>query len=168
MIEPALPPAPDDAIREIERLLYHEARLLDTGCFDAWLDLFTADAIYWVPSRPGQTDPRGVASIIYEDRGLLTMRVRRLVHPRAHALAPAPRTTHLVSNIELLDVDNGKDECCVGSAFLIVEHRDPNHRIFSGRCTHTLRRVDGVLKIASKRVDLVDCDGLHTAMTIPF
>ena len=35
---------------EIEQFLYREARLLDTQQFEAWLDLFTEDACYWVPA----------------------------------------------------------------------------------------------------------------------
>ena len=41
----------------VAQFLYHEARLLDTGQLEAWLDLFTEDATYWVPLERGQKDP---------------------------------------------------------------------------------------------------------------
>lgn len=160
-----LAPAASD---EIARFLYHEARLLDAGRFADWLDLFAADGIYWVPSQPGQTDPRTVPSIIYEDRGLLALRVERLLHPRAHVLVPMPRTTHLLANLEARAEDGKPDAPQVASAFLMVEHREDRQRIFSGRCTHHLCRRDGLWKIGLKRVDLADCDGVHGAITIPF
>jgi benzoate/toluate 1,2-dioxygenase subunit beta len=149
--------------RAVERFLFRETKLLDAGRFEDWLDLFAPDGIYWVPSRPGQTDRKGVASIVYEDRSILAMRVRRLIQGRALVLAPPPRTTHLVSNVEVVSTDPIVAE----SAFLVAEYRDGNRRVFAGRCRHALTQVDGALKIAEKRVDLIDCDGVLGAMTIP-
>jgi 3-phenylpropionate/cinnamic acid dioxygenase small subunit len=40
-----------EMIREVEQLLYWEARLLDERRFHAWLDLFTDDVRYWMPVR---------------------------------------------------------------------------------------------------------------------
>src|SRR4051812_13028370 len=57
--------------------LEHEARLLDEAKFDDWLALFTADAWYWVPSEPGQSNPHDTVSLIYDDRRLLETRGRR-------------------------------------------------------------------------------------------
>jgi hypothetical protein len=45
--------------------------VLDTGQFEAWLKLFEPHGIYWIPSKPGQTDPLNVASSIYEDHAIL-------------------------------------------------------------------------------------------------
>ena len=36
---------------EVEDFLYHEARLLDERRFHEWLDLFTEDLVYWMPTR---------------------------------------------------------------------------------------------------------------------
>jgi benzoate/toluate 1,2-dioxygenase beta subunit len=79
-----------------------------------------------------------------------------------------PRTTHVIGIVELVDADAAKGEYRVASAFVMAEYRDDRRRIFSGRCAHTVRGVEGGLRIALKRVDLVDCDGLHAAMAIPF
>jgi benzoate/toluate 1,2-dioxygenase beta subunit len=151
--------------RTVERFLFREAKLLDTGMFEDWLELFAPDGTYWVPSRPGQTDRKGVASIVYEDRAILAMRVRRLVQGRALVLAPAPRTAHLVSNIEIVAADPAT--VIAESALLVAEYRDGDRRIFAARCRHALIRIDGALRIAEKRVDLIDCDAVLGAMTIP-
>jgi benzoate/toluate 1,2-dioxygenase subunit beta len=148
------------ALAEASDLLHREARLLDEGRFEDWLDLFTPDGIYWVPSRRDQTDPRGVASIIYEDRAILALRVERLAAARAHALTPMPRTTHLVGNIELLAAND------VACALVVVEHRNDRQRLYSGRCRYRLRRGDGALRIALKRVDLADCEGILAPISI--
>ena len=63
--------------------------------------LYAPQGIYWMPSQPDQTDPLNVASIIYEDHAILSIRVQRLLEARALVLTPMPRTTHLVSNIEV-------------------------------------------------------------------
>ena len=35
---------------QAEAFLYREALLLDEGDYDAWLDLFTRDAVFWMPA----------------------------------------------------------------------------------------------------------------------
>ena len=94
--------------RRIELFLLEEARLLDAGQFEDWLKLYEPQGIYWMPSQPGQTDPLNVASIMYEDHAILSMRVQRLLEARALVLTPMPRTTHLVSNIEAKEADGGE------------------------------------------------------------
>src|SRR5678815_1776521 len=88
---------------EVEQLLYHEAWLLDRGRLDEWLALFTDDATYWIPLQADQVDPLATSSIVYDDRRLLEVRVRRFQHPRAHARLPAPRTVHQVGNVQVLE-----------------------------------------------------------------
>jgi len=82
-----------------EQFLFHEAHLLDTQCFEEWLALFAEDATYWVPLEQGQKDPHQTASLIYDDRTLLELRVKQMRHPRAHARSPlrAPSTRSATS-----------------------------------------------------------------------
>jgi 3-phenylpropionate/cinnamic acid dioxygenase small subunit len=152
------------ALVEATAFLYREARLLDDGRFEEWLDLFTPDGTYWIPSRHGQTDPRGVASIIYEDRSILALRVQRLAEARAHAMSPMPRTTHLIGNVELVEAK--ADAATIDCTLIVVEHRNERQRIYSGRCRYALRAMDGDLRIASKRIDLVDCDAILAPIVI--
>jgi benzoate/toluate 1,2-dioxygenase subunit beta len=152
--------------REVELFLLREAKLLDAGEFESWLSLYAPQGIYWMPSRPGQTDPKGVASIIYEDHAILAIRVRRLLEARALVLTPMPRTTHLISNIEVA-VGENSDQFTAEAAFICVEHQGEQQRLYSGRQAHQLVRANGSFRIALKRVMLVDCDGRHPAMTIP-
>ncbi len=156
---------PYDTQRDVELFLLREAKLLDTGAFEAWLALYAPQGIYWMPSKPGQTDPKGVASIIYEDYAILAIRVRRLLEARALVLTPMPRTTHLISNIEVTPAAGG--EFAAAAAFMCVEHQGDQQRLYSGRHTHRLVRQDGSFRIALKRVELIDCDGKHSPMTIP-
>ena len=151
--------------REIELFVLREARLLDSGEFEAWLELYAPQGIYWMPSQPDQTDPLNVASIVYEDHAILAIRVQRLLEARALVLTPMPRTTHLVSNIEALE--SGADHYTVDAAFICVEQQGERQRMYSGRQTHQLSRHDGSFRIKLKRVNLINCDGTHSPIAIP-
>jgi phenylpropionate dioxygenase-like ring-hydroxylating dioxygenase large terminal subunit len=78
-----------------------------------------------------------------------------------------PGTPHIIGNIEASEINAAKRECQVESAFLMSEYREQDRRIFSGRYLHVLRLEGNELKIPLKRVDLIDCDGIHTAMSMP-
>ena len=145
--------------------LLREAKLLDSGEFEDWLALYAPEGIYWMPSQPGQTDPKGVASIIYEDYAILAIRVRRLLEARALVLTPMPRTTHLISNIEI--GKGAADQLVAEAAFMCVEHQGDQQRLYSGRHIHHLVRQNGSFRIALKRVMLANCDASHSPMTIP-
>jgi 3-phenylpropionate/cinnamic acid dioxygenase small subunit len=149
-----------------ERFLLYEARLLDEARFDDWLALFTSDGWYWVPSEPDQENPHDTVSLIYDDRRLLETRVRRLASPRIYSQEPRSRTSRIVGNVSIEDSDN--DACTVRSKFLMIEYRRESQRIFGGTTFHHLVRTDGGIRIASKRVDLVNCDAPLDGIVVPF
>ena len=151
--------------RRIKRFLFKEARLLDAGRFAEWLELYEPQGIYWMPSQPGQTDPLNVASIMYEDHAILSIRVQRLLEARALVLTPMPRTTHLVGNIEAEQSEDG--EFVVDAAFICVEHQAERQKIYSGRHAYRLSRHDDSFRIKMKRVALMNSDGVHSPMAIP-
>jgi 3-phenylpropionate/cinnamic acid dioxygenase small subunit len=149
-----------------EQFLLHEARLLDDGKFDDWLALFAADAWYWVPSEPNQTDPLETVSLIYDDRRLLETRVRRLSSPRMYSQEPRSRTSRIVANVTI--EETGGNSCTLRSKFVMIEYRREQQRIFGGTALHRLTRTDSRIMIAWKRVDLVNCDAPLDGITIPF
>lgn len=155
-------------VREIEEFLFHEARLLDERRFEDWMELFTEDGVYWVPAEEGQDNPTDTVSIFHDNRQLMEVRIRRLRHPANHAQRPPSRTRHLVTNVVLDDTDAETGELDVASNLQMAEYRDDERRTFAAAVTHRLRRVDGALRIARKRIDLIDCDAAHGPMSIPF
>jgi 3-phenylpropionate/cinnamic acid dioxygenase small subunit len=146
--------------------LLHEALLLDDGKFDDWLALFTPEAWYWVPSEPDQADPVETVSLIYDDRRLLETRIRRLASPRMYSQEPRSRTSRIVTNATIEEA--GKDACTVRSKFVMIEYRREHQRLFGGTVLHRLIQKNGRIMIASKRVDLVNCDAPLDGITIPF
>lgn len=151
---------------EIEQFLYHEARLLDTGQLEAWLDLFTEDATYWLPLEREQKDPFETSSIVHDDRTLLELRVKQARHPRAHARQPLARTVHQVSNIMASEIGNG--ETRVHSTLQLIEFRNEKQRVYGALVEHRLRRAGDGFRIAHKRVDLVNSEGELDGIAILF
>src|SRR5207248_11537462 len=141
-----------------ERFLQHEARLLDEGKFDDWLALFTPDGCYWVPSQPDQDNPHDTVSLIYDDRRLLETRVRRLASPRIYSQEPRSRTSRIVSNVSIEETTTDGTAATVRSKFQLLEYRRETQRLFGGTCLHRLVRRGDEIRIAWKRVDLVNCD----------
>lgn len=152
--------------REIEEFLFHEARLLDERRFEEWMALFTEDGVYWVPAEEGQDNPVDTVSIFYDTRQLMEVRIRRLRHPANYAQRPPSRTRHLVTNIVVESVAGAEIEAA--SNLMMAEYRDDDQRVFAASVRHRLRREPVGIRIAMKRVDLVNCDAAHGPMSIPF
>src|SRR5262249_574190 len=134
--------------------------------FEEWLALFTQSAWYWGPIEPNQDSPLTTVSLMYDDRRLLETRVRRLAGSRMHAQEPRARTSRIIANVTPRERRGPSPP--VRSKFMMVEYRCNDQRLFAGTCSHELVRVDGRLRIASKRVDLVNCDAPLDGLVVPF
>ena len=98
-----------DTVRDF---LYREARYLDDKDWDNWLELYAADASFWMPSWDDNDelteDPQREISLIwYGNRTGLEDRVFRIKTERSSASIPDTRTSHNISNIELLEQADG-------------------------------------------------------------
>jgi ethylbenzene dioxygenase subunit beta len=147
--------------QEAEDFLYEEARLLDERLFEAWLDLFTEDGIYWIPIVE-DADPTTQTSILYDDSQLRQMRVHHLLHERNFAQSPPSRTVHQVSNVQVWAWDQA-DEALVRCNLVVYEIRAGDHlqlglgqqRALAGKCEYRLRHHCG-WRIACKKVVLIN------------
>ncbi|WP_460371411.1 benzoate 1,2-dioxygenase small subunit [Pseudomonas sp. Tul1A2] len=102
-----------DTVRDF---LFREARYLDDGQWDQWLELYAADATFWMPAWDDNDtlteDPQSEISLIwYGNRGGLEDRIFRIKTERSSATIPDTRTSHNLSNIEI--VVQSADECQV-------------------------------------------------------
>lgn len=164
--DPAADRPPQHA--ELRRFLLREARYLDEKRWDAWLALYADDGDYWAPLSPQQPDPLNHASLFYEDRLLMRLRIRRFAHPHAFSQQPPSRTVHLVSNVMLDGFDPKTGACTVNSRFLMLDYRREHCLVFGGAYTHSLVRVGGDFRIRRKRVDLINSDAPHESIQIYF
>jgi benzoate/toluate 1,2-dioxygenase beta subunit len=100
-------------VQEATQFLYREARALDDKDWDEWLAHYAPDAEFWMPSWDDDdklvTDPQTEISLIwYGHKGGLEDRVFRIRTERSSATSlPEPRTSHNISNVEILDQAGG-------------------------------------------------------------
>jgi 3-phenylpropionate/cinnamic acid dioxygenase small subunit len=143
---------------EVEQFLYRQSECLDTRDWDGWLDLFAPTGLYWIPAHPDHPSPDGRPSICCEDRYLMRTRIKRLCNPKAWSQLPPHRTSHVVSNVSIVD-DGGESGIIVAqSRFHMVELRWDKQRYMAGRYRHRLIRAGADLKIDLQRVDLLNYD----------
>ena len=145
----------DDDLRDF---LYAEARMLDEGRFEEWLGLFTPDAHYWMPLEWQQQDPKLVTSLLYEDMFMLKLRVERLKGARTFSQKPKSRCHHVLQRPFIDKVDREAGTFQTVTPMHYVETRLDDQFLLAITARHDLVLVDGALKIALKRVDLVNCD----------
>jgi len=138
-------------------LLEREARLLDQGRFEDWLELYAPECLYWVPGTPDGGDPRREVAIAFDDRRQLESRIYRVRTGYAWSQIPQSRTVHLVSNVEVFRTE-APSVWMVRSNFLLSEFRSGESRILSGWCAHRVAEEAGRLQILVKQVNLIDCD----------
>jgi benzoate/toluate 1,2-dioxygenase subunit beta len=156
-----LGPVPDGFDRwEVEQFLYREARYADESDYDAWEALWTDDALYWVPVA-STNDPLREMSVIYDNRSRIATRLKQVRTGKRHAQAPPSNLRRLLSNIEFLGGranSSGGVDLEVGANFLVLESRARGDHLWGGRVTYRLRRQDRELRLAYKKVVLVDND----------
>jgi benzoate/toluate 1,2-dioxygenase beta subunit len=141
-------------IDEVTAFLYREARLLDDHEYDAWEALWTDDGVYWVPAGTDDVDPATHMSVIYDNRNRIGTRVAQLNTGRRHAQAPPSELSRMVTNIEITGID--PPDVTVAARCLVVEGREEGNELWAARTTHRLRVVDGELRLAFKKVVLVN------------
>lgn len=139
------------------RFLNREAEALDDRRLTTWIDMLTDDMEYIVPRRvtveAGSEREFSDRSFHYqEDRASLEARVDRFETDHAWSEDPPSRTRRFVSNIRIEDID--EDDVTVKSNVLVyrTHGNSPDTDLIAGERRDVLRRVDGSLKLASRRV----------------
>jgi 3-phenylpropionate/cinnamic acid dioxygenase small subunit len=146
------------SLEEVQSLLYREADCADEHRFDDWLALWDEEGeiLYWIPAGGDDIDPARSISIVYDNRTRLDDRLFRLKSKSAHAQRPRSRMRRVVSNVAI-ESDDG--ECVrVRANFILAELRNGHQDVFNGRFIYELRRRDSTLRIASKKVLLINND----------
>lgn len=144
-------------LRSVERFLYREARLLDDREWDEWLTLYAPGVVYWMPAWDDDDrlteDPHSQISLIYyPNRDGLEDRVFRIKTERSGASTPEPRTSHTVSNVEVI-AERG-DAIDVRYNWVTHNHRYKVTDVFFGTTFVTLDRAGDDWLISRKKIVL--------------
>ena len=157
------------SLRElVEDFLFKEAALLDEWRLDDWVNLFTEDARYVVPTTDlPDGDPKRDLVFIDDDIARLRARAVRLNSRHAHREYPWSRTRRFVSNVRVQETN--ESELSVTSNVLVYRFRNGEGAPYVGSIDYILRRDDGDLKIAYRRA-VLDLEALswHGAVSIIF
>jgi benzoate/toluate 1,2-dioxygenase beta subunit len=145
---------------EAEDFLFRQAEYIDSRDYEAWLSLFTPDGLYWIPARPGDTDPETELSFMFDDLPTMIARCERLMAFGTAGQQPITRSSHVISNVRVADTAS-TGEIIVHSRFHVTQFRRDITKSFSGSYSHHLVGTPDGIRIRLQRVDLIDCDGMH-------
>lgn len=143
-------------LEEVTQFIYREARLQDEHRYDDWESLWTDDGVYWVPANADDIDPEQKMSIIYDNRSRIALRIRQFHTGRRFSQTPQSRLRRLVSNVEILADDGGEIRAAANA--LVFESRPRGDTLWAARNEYTLRRDGDGLRMARKKVMLVNND----------
>jgi 3-phenylpropionate/cinnamic acid dioxygenase small subunit len=141
-------------LAEVTQFIYREARLQDEHRYEEWELLWTDDGIYWIPANGDDVDPETKMSIVYDNRSRISVRVRQLQTGKRHTQIPRSRLRRVISNVEI--TEETADELEVVANALIVEATPREERVWASKNVYRLRLQDGALKMARKKVVLVN------------
>lgn len=143
-------------LQQIEQFLYREARYADEHDYDAWEALWTDDALYWVPAGDDASDPGTQVSVIYDNRNRISTRLKQLRTGKRYSQSPPSNLRRVISNVEVLGTEG--TDTVVEANFVLAESRTRGMEVWAGRVTYRLRLVEGEIRLAFKKVSLVNKD----------
>jgi len=153
-----------DLVREVEDLLYAEADLLDARQYEEWLDLLTEDIRYWMPIRKnvpwrdqsGDVSAEDEVGWFDDDKSTLSKRVKQLMTGIHWAEEPLSRVSHIISNVRMVEkresLADGESMPVTCRFFVYRNRLETETDFLVGRREDHIRRVDGELKIARRKI----------------
>ncbi|HLY88359.1 MAG TPA: benzoate 1,2-dioxygenase small subunit [Acetobacteraceae bacterium] len=155
-------------IEQVCAFLYREARLLDDRQWDEWLAFYSPSVVFWMPAWDDDDqlveDPQAHISLIYyPNRGGLEDRIFRIKTERSGASTPEPRTSHTISNVEILEERDG--EIDLRFNWHTLSHRYKKTDSFFGTSFYTLDTSSGEPVIVAKKV-VLKSDYIHQVIDI--
>lgn len=156
-------------IEQVTAFLYEEARYLDDKDWDCWLEMYDQDCQYWVPSWDDDgelvEDPHSEVSLMfYPSRQGLEDRIFRINTEKSSATSlPQPRTSHNLTNVELLEADD--QQCKVRFNWVNYSFRYQHVYTYFGTSFYTLDASGERPRIKDKKVVLKN-DYIHHVIDV--
>ena len=152
-----------------QRFLYREARALDDKQWDDWLALYAPDAVFWMPSWDDDdmlvdNPMTDVSLIYYGHKGGLEDRVFRIRTERSSATSlPEPRTSHNISNVEIIEQDDAT--CKLRFNWMTLNYRYKTVDTYFGTSFYTIDVSGDTPLIKHKKVVLKN-DYIHHVIDV--
>ena len=157
------------SVEDVRQFVYREARFLDDKEWENCLALYAPDVEYWMPSWDDDdqlvADPQTQISLIwYGHKGGLEDRVFRIRTERSSATSmPEPRTSHNISNVEILGQGGGV--CELRFNWVTFSYRYKTVDTYFGTSFYTLDSTAAQPMIKRKKVILKN-DYIHHVVDI--
>ena len=141
---------------DLRALVYREARLIDHKELDDWYDLYTDDALYWMPLKRGQREDEVYNALYHEDKLMLKVRIERLKGAAAPSQLPPSHCQHVLQRPEVGTFDADAGRFATRTPFLYVESQLDEQFVLAGVAYHELVTAGAVLRIRRKRIELLN------------
>ena len=141
-------------LEDATQFIYREARLQDEHAYSDWEALWTDDGVYWIPANGEGGDPEQEMSIVYDNRSRIALRIRQFHTGKRFSQTPRSRLRRVVSNVEILEHEGSQVRVTCNA--MVFESHVRGDTVWASRNEYTLRRVDGDLMMARKKVVLVN------------
>jgi benzoate/toluate 1,2-dioxygenase subunit beta len=157
------------SVQDVTRFLYREARCLDDKDWEGWLACYAPDVEFWMPAwddddRLTENPQTEISLIWYGHRGGLEDRVFRIKTERSSATSlPEPRTSHNISNVEILE--QGGEACRLRFNWVTLSYRYKTTDTYFGTSFYTLDTTGAQPLITRKKVILKN-DYIHHVLDI--
>ncbi len=157
------------SLEDVRQFLYREARYLDDKDWDNWLALYAPDAEFWMPAWDDDdelvTDPqREISLIYYPHKGGLEDRVFRIRTERSSATSlPVPRTSHNISNVEIVGQQDGA--CKLRFNWFTLNYRYKTVDTYFGTSFYTLE-LSGTQPLIKRKKVILKNDYIHHVIDI--
>ncbi len=154
--------------QDIQAFIFREARLLDDRQWDDWLNCYSKQAVFWMPAWDDDDqltrDPQSEISLIYyPNREGLEDRIYRIKTERSGASTPEPRTTHQITNLEVLSQEGDTVELRFN--WHTLSHRYKKTDGYFGVAFYTLD-VSGETPLITKKVVQLNNDYIHQVIDV--
>lgn len=154
--------------QDLQAFVYREARLLDDRQWDEWLTCYSKQAEFWMPAwddddRLTEDPQREISLIYYPNRDGLEDRVYRIKTERSGASTPEPRTTHQLTNLEVLAQDEQKLQLRFN--WHTLSHRYKRTDSYFGTSFYTLD-ISGQQPLITRKKVVLNNDYIHQVIDI--
>lgn len=150
----------DPRIVRATDLIAREAELLDRKDYEAWQQLYTADALYIIPIDPDTQDHANSLNMVYDDARMRQLRVTRMTEGYSIAAVDSARTVRTIGRVvpaSITSTPAGFD-INLRAAQTLIAYKRGRHDIWAANVDYTIslgpeRSND---RIAHKVVRLID------------
>jgi p-cumate 2,3-dioxygenase beta subunit len=151
---------------EAEDFLYAEAALLDEWRLKEWLELFTEDCSYSIPSTDTpDAEPTDTLFLIADDVARLRSRVDQLLGRTTWSENPRARTRRMLGNVRIRRCEG--ERAWVTANFVVYRLRNHQVGTYVGRYEYEFVRSSSELRIRHRRA-ILDLESLRDVGKVSF